>query len=235
MTWQAELLDFTCDPGWARTHSQASCNISVFTCIIIIIIIITINIIIIIILFLQKSLIIKSVRLRTNINCPTRLRQDLMPSQAPLLVKQRAPNGGEGERRGGKGVTSRHAVATGHYANLTCAVFALRFVCLFIISSPYQQHNPMPFIKWRWGGKSNLTFLGLSWTPIMSECLEKRTQLIIGIGSAKRCQQLMRSYVCNGTTSRRMSAQPLETWDKTRSSQMWPWRVRMVSRWRLTR
>ena len=52
---------------------------------------------------------------------------------------------------------------------------------------------------------------------------------------AKRWQQLMRSYVCNGMTSRRMFVQPLETWDRTTSSPMWPWPVRMVSRWRLTR
>ena len=46
---------------------------------------------------------------------------------------------------------------------------------------------------------------------------------------------MTRSYVCNGTTSEKTSAQPLETWDKTRSSLMWPWLERMVISWRLTR
>ena len=36
-------------------------------------------------------------------------------------------------------------------------------------------------------------------------------------------------------TSERMSVLLLKIWEKTRSSLMWPWLVRMVSRWRLTR
>ena len=45
----------------------------------------------------------------------------------------------------------------------------------------------------------------------------------------------LKSYASSGMNFKRTLRTSLRTWEGTMTLQMWPWHVRMVSRWRLTR